>query len=188
MPFLFCSPGLFGKNKPEISALPLRDRVFLDKTNRAIGKGAATLTVVMVLVTFVIVVLRYGFNLGWIWLQEMVTWMHAAVFLLAAAYTFSEDAHVRVDVFYRSWSQRTKNKVDLVGNVFCLCPLALLLLVGSLDYVSASWEMKESSREAGGLAYPFIPLLKTLLPLTGLMLFSQGLVHAYACYLKLKDD
>jgi hypothetical protein len=48
--------------------------------------------------------------------------------------------------------------------------------------------MKESSREAGGLAYPFIPLLKTLLPLTGLMLFSQGLVHAYACYLKLKDD
>ncbi len=188
MPFLFCSPGLFGKNKPEVSALPLRDRVFLDKANRAIGKGAATLTVVMVLVTFVIVVLRYGFNLGWIWLQEMVTWMHAAVFLLAAAYTFSEDAHVRVDVFYRNWSERTKNKVDLVGNVFCLCPLALLLLVGSLDYVSASWEMKESSREAGGLAYPFIPLLKTLLPLTGLMLFSQGLVHAYACYLKLKDD
>ena len=162
--------------------------MFLDKTNRAIGKGAATLTVVMVLVTFVIVVLRYGFNLGWIWLQEMVTWMHAAVFLLAAAYTFSEDAHVRVDVFYRNWSQRTKNKVDLIGNVFCLCPLALLLLVGSLDYVSASWEMKESSREAGGLAYPFIPLLKTLLPLTGLMLFSQGSVHAYACYLKLKDD
>jgi len=160
----------------------------LDKINRAIGKGAANLTLLMVLVTFVIVVLRYGFNLGWIWLQETVTWMHAAVFLLAAAYTFSEDSHVRVDVFYRNWSQRTKNKVNLIGNVLCLCPIALLLLVGSLDYVSASWEMQESSREAGGLAYPWIPLLKTLLPLTGLMLFSQGLAQAYVCYLKLKND
>ena len=137
--------------------------MFLDKINRAIGKGVANLTLLMVLVTFIVVVLRYGFNLGWIWLQEIVTWMHAAVFLLAAAYTFSEDAHVRVDVFYRNWSERTKNKVNLIGNVFCLCPIALLLLVGSLDYVSASWEMQESSREAGGLAYPLIPLLKTLI-------------------------
>ncbi len=160
----------------------------LDKINRAIGKGAANLTLLMVLVTFVIVVLRYGFNLGWIWLQETVTWMHAAVFLLAAAYTFSEDSHVRVDVFYRNWSQHTKNKVNLIGNVLCLCPIALLLLVGSLDYVFASWEMQESSREAGGLAYPWIPLLKTLLPLAGLMLFSQGLAQAYVCYLRLKND
>ena len=160
----------------------------LDKINRAIGKGVANLALLMVLVTFIIVVLRYGFNLGWIWLQETVTWMHAAVFLLAAAYTFSEDSHVRVDVFYRNWSQRTKNQVNLIGNVLCLCPIALLLLVGSLDYVSASWEMQESSREAGGLAYPWIPLLKTLLPLTGLMLFSQGLAQAYVCYLKLKND
>ena len=162
--------------------------MFLDKIKRASGKGVANLTLLMVLVTFIVVVLRYGFNLGWIWLQEIVTWMHAAVFLLAAAYTFSEDAHVRVDVFYRNWSARTKNKVNLIGNVFCLCPIALLLLVGSLDYVSASWEMQESSREAGGLAYPLIPLLKTLIPLTGLMLFSQGLVHAYSSYLRLQHD
>ena len=162
--------------------------MFLDKINRAIGKGVANLTLLMVLGTFIVVVLRYGFNLGWIWLQEMVTWMHAAVFLLAAAYTFSEDAHVRVDVFYRNWSERTKNKVNLIGNVFCLCPIALLLLVGSLDYVSASWEVQESSREAGGLAYPLIPMRKTLLPLTGLMLFSQGVVRAYSCYLWLRHD
>ena len=168
--------------------LPLSDLVLLDKINCAIGKRVASLTLLMVLVTFVIVVLRYGFNLGWIWLQEAVTWMHAAVFLLAAAYTFSEDAHVRVDVFYRNWSQRTKNKVNLIGNVFCLCPIALLLLIGSLDYVFASWEMQESSREAGGLAYPWIPLLKTLLPLAGLMLFSRGLAQAYVCYLRLKHD
>ena len=168
--------------------LPLSDLVLLDKINRAIGKGVANLTLFMVLVTFVVVVLRYGFNLGWIWLQELVTWMHAAVFLLAAAYTFSEDAHVRVDVFYRNWSQRTKNTVNLIGNVFCLCPIALLLLLGRLDNVTASWEMQESAREAGGLAYPWIPLLKTLLPLTGLMLFSQGLAQAYVCYLRLKHD
>jgi TRAP-type mannitol/chloroaromatic compound transport system permease small subunit len=162
--------------------------IFIDSVNQAIGKYVARLTIAMVAVTFVIVVLRYGFNLGWIWLQELVTWMHAAVFLLTAAYAFSEDAHVRVDVFYRNCDKNTQHKINLVGSIFCLCPIALLMMAGSLDYVLASWQMKEASGDAGGLAYPFIPLLKTLIPLTGLMLFAQGFSNACSSLLKLKRD
>ena len=92
----------------------------LRTTNRLIGIAASYLLIAMVLVTFFIVLLRYGFSLGWIWLQESVTWMHAAVFLLVAPYAFSQDAHVRVDVFYRQWSQKTKNKVNLVGSLLSI--------------------------------------------------------------------
>ena len=155
---------------------------------RLIGVASSYLLLAMVLVTFFIVMLRYGFSLGWIWLQESITWMHAAVFLLVAPYAFSQDAHVRVDVLYRQWSQKTKNKVNLVGSLLCLCPVALFLIIGSFDYVIASWETKETSKDAGGLIYPFIPLLKTFIPITGLLLFFQGLISAKDSYNRINDD
>ena len=155
---------------------------------RLIGVASSYLLLAMVLVTFFIVMLRYGFSLGWIWLQESVTWMHAAVFLLVAPYAFSQDAHVRVDVFYRQWSQKTKNKVNLVGSLLCLCPVALFLIIGSFDYVIASWETKETSKDAGGLIYPFIPLLKTFIPITGLLLLFQGLISAKDSFNWINND
>ena len=69
-----------------------------------IGSGASWLTLFMVIVTFVIVVMRYVFDAGLIWLQESVIWMHAVVFMLGAAYTLEQEEHVRVDVFYRTMS------------------------------------------------------------------------------------
>jgi len=103
----------------------------------------ASLTLFMVLVTFIIVVLRYGFNLGWIWLQEMVTWMHAAVFLLAAAYTFSEDAHVRVDVFYARLSVKRKAITDLLTSVFFFIFAGTLLGTGYIFFSDSIgvWEV-----------------------------------------------
>ena len=77
------------------------------------GTVIAWLTIMMVLLTFSIVVLRYAFNLGWISMQESVTWMHAAVFMLGAAYTLKRDEHVRVDIFYRGMSVRRQAIVDL---------------------------------------------------------------------------
>ncbi|MCZ6584533.1 MAG: TRAP transporter small permease subunit, partial [Gammaproteobacteria bacterium] len=79
----------------------LRLRQFLEDFSEFTGTVIAWLTIMMVLVTFVIVVLRYAFDLGWISMQESVTWMHAAVFMLGAAYTLKRDEHVRVDIFYR---------------------------------------------------------------------------------------
>ena len=155
---------------------------------RLIGVASSYLLLAMVLVTFFIVMLRYGFSLGWIWLQESIIWMHAAVFLLVAPYAFSQDAHVRVDVFYRQWSQKTKNKVNLVGSLLCLCPVALFLIIVSFDYVISSWETKETSKDAGGLIYPFVPLLKTFIPITGLLLFFQGLISAKDSYNRINDD
>ncbi len=148
----------------------------LERANVLIGRGVAWLTLTMVVVTFTIVVLRYLFGIGWIWLQESVTWMHAAVFMLGASYTLARDEHVRVDVFYRPARDRRRAVIDLSGTLLFLIPVALFLFWGSLDYVLASWAIQEGSGEAGGLIYPAVPLLKSLIPVTALLLLLQALV------------
>ena len=77
----------------------LRLRETLERFSELTGSAVAWLTILMVLGTFVIVLLRYGFDLGWIAMQESITWMHAAVFMLGTAYTLQRDEHVRVDIF-----------------------------------------------------------------------------------------
>ncbi len=153
----------------------------IDTANKVLGEALAWLTSLMVLVTFVIVVLRYAFDTGWIWLQESVTWMHALVFMLAAAYTLGRDEHVRVDIFYRRMDARKKALVNLLGALFLLTPTWLLLIIVSWDYVADSWSIYESSREAGGL--PGLFLLKSVIPLTAALLLLQGLSQALSGFL-----
>jgi len=137
-----------------------------------IGRGVAWLVLAMVLLIFLVVVQRYVFNAGSIALQESVTYLHALVFMLAAAWTLSEDGHVRVDIFYREASPRRKAWVNLLGSLVFLLPFAVFMLLGSWDYVSASWALYEGSREAGGL--PLVWLLKSLIPLFAVLLITQG--------------
>ena len=148
----------------------------IDTLNEIIGRGVAWLALAMVLVTFTVVVLRYAFDLGWIAMQESVTWLHSLVFLLGAAYTLKHAGHVRVDIFYAAASPRRKALVDLLGSLLLLLPICLFIFYVSWDYVADSWSVWESSREAGGL--PGIFLLKsTLLVMAGLLLL-QGLAEA----------
>ena len=156
--------------------------------NIIVGKTVSYLVLVMVGLVFSIVVMRYVFSTGRIWLQELVIWMHAAVFLLSAAYTLSEDSHVRVDVFFRRWGRESQNRINLIGSVLCLCPVSLFLVFGSLDYVVSSWVLQEASKDAGGLVYPFIPLLKTMIPLCGAMLFFQALFISHRAIQETRND
>jgi TRAP-type mannitol/chloroaromatic compound transport system permease small subunit len=147
----------------------------IDKVSIFTGRAAAWLTLAMVIVTFIVVVMRYVFDSGLIWLQESVTWMHAAVFMLGAAYTLQRDEHVRVDIFYRDMSKRRRAIVNLLGVVFFIVPLCLFFFIEALDYVGASWNMREVSRNAGGLPYPLVPLLKSLLIVMPVSVLLQGL-------------
>jgi len=156
--------------------LLLRFGAFAERVNVAVGKAVAWLTLFMVIVTCVVVVLRYAFSSGWIWMQETVTWAHGVVFMLAAAYTLSGDEHVRVDIFYRNASARRKAVVDLLGSLLLLLPVCAFLLWASFDYAAASWSVAEASRQTGGL--PGLFLLKSVIPLTALMLLLQGLAMA----------
>ncbi|MBT8062556.1 MAG: TRAP transporter small permease subunit [Xanthomonadales bacterium] len=137
------------------------------------GRIVSWLTLALVVLTFSVVVLRYGFNLGWIWLQESITYLHAAVFMLAAAWTLGEDGHVRVDIFYRNASPRFRALVNMVGCILFLLPFCIFLIIIGWDYVASSWRRLEGSREAGGLGAVF--LLKSLILLLPALLLVQCL-------------
>jgi TRAP-type mannitol/chloroaromatic compound transport system permease small subunit len=145
----------------------------LEKLVGITGRAVAWLTLAIVMLTFAIVVLRYGFNLGWIWMQESVTFLHATIFMLAAAWTLQEGGHVRVDIFYRDQSEKHKAMVNLVGSVIFLIPLCVFLLVIGWEYVFSSWKLLEGSREAGGL--PLVYLLKSLILLLPALLLAQAI-------------
>ncbi len=139
------------------------------------GRAVSWLTLLMVIVTFIVVVLRYVFDIGWIALQESITYMHAMVFLVGASWAMQHDAHVRVDIFYSRFSTRTKAWVDLFGSLLLLLPVMIFIAWISWEYVIDSWEVLEGSREAGGL--PAVFLLKSLIVVLAIMLILQALVQ-----------
>jgi len=148
----------------------------IDTLNEYIGRGIAWLTVAMVALTFAVVVLRYAFNLGWIAMQESITWLHALVFMLGAAYTLKHDAHVRVDIFYSKLGTRGRAWVDLAGALLLLLPVAGFILWVSWGYVASSWTLLEGSREQGGL--PAVFVLKSAIPAMSILLILQGVSQA----------
>jgi len=150
------------------------------------GRFLAWLTLGMAVITALIVVLRYGFNIGSIMAQESVIYMHGALFLLGAAYALKTGAHVRVDIFYRNFDPRTKAWVNSVGGIVFLLPLCVFILVSSWDYVSESWGMRERSPEPGGI--PAVYLLKSLLPLAAINLALQGVAEILRSALLLAQD
>ena len=162
-----------------------RLKEILERFSDLTGSAVAWLTVLMVLGTFVIVVLRYVFDLGWIAMQESIVWMHAAVFMLGASYTLKRNEHVRVDIFYRRMSADRRAWVDVAGTVVFLLPLAVFVAVTSWDYVYTSWAIGEASREAGGLPFPFVPILKSLIPATAVLLILQGVADLMGAVLVL---
>ena len=144
----------------------------IDGLNKRLGEWISYFTFLMAAITFVVVILRYGFNIGWIAMQESVTYLHAAVFLIGSAYTLQHDGHVRVDVFYRRFSPKRKALVNLIGTLFLLIPVMLFITIVSWHYVSESWQTLEGSMESGGL--PFLYVLKSFILVFSITMLLQG--------------
>lgn len=147
------------------------------------GRSIAWLTLAMVLIQFLVVVLRYGFSEGSIATQESITYLHALVFMLGAAYTLKREGHVRVDIFYRKMSDRGRAWVDLLGTLLLLAPMFVFLVIVSWTTVINSWTRLEGSPEAGGL--PLVFLLKTILLVMPVLMLLQGISLAARNLLRL---
>lgn len=148
------------------------------------GRSIAWLTLGMVLVTFAIVVFRYVFSLGWIWLQESVSYLHAFVFMLGAAYTFRHEGHVRVDIFYRKYTLRQRALVDFLGNLLLVLPMCLFIFFNSWDNVSNSWARLEGSEETGGLDLVYV--MKTCMLIMPVLVSLQAIAYILRNFLVLR--
>ncbi len=143
---------------------------------RIVGRISLYLIMAMAAVQFGIVILRYVFGLNFIAMQESVTYMHGAVFLLAGGYALISDDHVRVDIFYREATPHRKAFVDLAGTYVLLFPFCFVALWAAGPYVANSWAVHEGSMEQSGIKGVY--LLKTLIPIYLTLLALAGFVIA----------
>jgi TRAP-type mannitol/chloroaromatic compound transport system permease small subunit len=151
----------------------------IERLAEVAGRAVSWLTLGLALVGFLVVILRYAFDTGFIWMQESVTWMHALVFMVGASYTLKHEEHVRVDVIYRGLTVRKRAVIDLIGTVLFLLPFCAYVLYESLPYLEGSWRIGERSREAGGL--PALYLLKAVIPVMAVLLAIQGVAVVLRC-------
>ncbi|MCX7310676.1 MAG: TRAP transporter small permease subunit [Hyphomicrobiales bacterium] len=156
------------------ASLVFADRI--DRLNGLIGRAVSWLCLLVVLIQFAVVLMRYVLGLGSIWLTETIVYGHATMLMLAAAWTLREGGHVRVDIFYADMGPRRRAVVDLGGALLLLLPFMLLLLWFTVPYVSRSWSILETSRETSGL--PAIYLLKTLIAAFAVLMTLQGITQA----------
>jgi TRAP-type mannitol/chloroaromatic compound transport system permease small subunit len=153
---------------------------FSDKT----GKIVAWTALALVIIQFVVVVMRYVFGVGSVFAQESLLYLFGSRYMLGAGYTRRHDAHVRVDVFYRSATARFKAWVDLAGVVLMLLPMCAVIWIHSVPYVMASWAVREGSRETSGIQAVY--LLKTEILIFCVLVAIQGIAMALHALMVLK--
>ena len=156
----------------------------VDALNEAIGCCLSWSFLLMTIVTLLVVFLGSAFRVGYVWMSELVVYMHASLFTLAAAYTLLHDGHVRIDVFYARLSPKRQAWVNLCGVFLLLLPVCVAIFSYSLPYVAASWQVWEKSPEGQGL--PAVFLLKSCLLLMPVLLALQGLSLAAKSYLQIR--
>ena len=148
----------------------------IERVSEATGRGVAWLALLMVLVQFVVVVMRYVFGLSVLVMQESIWYMHSIIFLVAAGYTLLHNAHVRVDVLYGSVDAKRKALIDLGGVLIILLPTCAATVWLSWDYVLNAWKVREGSVEVSGIQAVY--LLKTCIWLFAGTLALQGIALA----------
>ena len=146
---------------------------YLDSFSEMTGKICSWFVALMVLVTCLVVIMRYGLDMGSVFLQDVVLYLHGVLFLLGAAFALKRGAHVRVDIFYRNFSTSKKALVDLLGNLIFLQPICWTILLYSWGYVEFSWRIMEVSPEPDGL--PFVYVQKSLLIVVAILLALQSI-------------
>ena len=145
----------------------------IDELNKKIGKIAAWASLLMVLVIFTDVVMRYVFKTSFVFTQELEWHIFAFVFLIGAGCTLLNDGHVRVDIIYQKLNDKKKAWVNLLGVIFFLIPGCLLIIVTSIPFVHNSLIILECSPDPGGIPLRFI--VKSFIPIGFILLILQGI-------------
>jgi len=128
---------------------------------------------------------RYLFSTGSIALQELEWHLFDVIILFGIAYTLKENAHVRVDIFYASYSKKTKAMLNVISSLFFILPFSALIIYLGVDFVALSFAQNEASSNPGGLEYRF--LVKSLLPLSFVFLALVALKDVKTNYLRWKS-
>ncbi|MEO8560051.1 MAG: TRAP transporter small permease subunit, partial [Rhodospirillales bacterium] len=142
----------------------------LDWVTEWSGELVAWWTVLSIFVYYYEVVVRFVFNSPTNWVHESMFLMFGMQYLIAGAYAYKFDAHVRVDVFYVKFSDRTKAVLDLLTSAFFFVFIGTMLATGFI-YMQTSIQLGEVSFSEWGIQYWPI---KIAIPVGAALLLLQG--------------
>jgi TRAP-type mannitol/chloroaromatic compound transport system permease small subunit len=166
-----------------LDGLALRLFRAIDRVTGAALSVAVASGLLLLFATLAVVVLRYAFGLSFTWLNEIMTYSFAAMFMLGSAAAMRDGAHVRVDILRPRFGETGRNWVELAGIYLFLFPICLRLIVTGEEGLARSWLLMEGSRESDGL--PILYLFKTLVPVFSVLLMAQGLSEALKAALRI---
>lgn len=158
----------------------------INKINNTLGKIFSWFTLLLILVVCIDVLLRYAFNYSIVAMQELEWHIFAVMFLMGASFTLLKDGHVRVDVFYVKYSEKTKAIINIIGTILFLIPLCVLIIWTSYEFAAISFRINETSPDGGGLPARYI--IKSFIPISFFFLFLQGLSMLFNSILTLKEN
>jgi len=152
----------------------------IDRFVDAVGRVTAWSSFALALVMGGNVLLRYGFNTGSVWSQELEWHLMSPICLFGMSYALRHGEHVRVDVLFASFSQRNKYLVEIISAVLAMA-ISLIIIKLSWAYVMQSWSIGEGTANPGGISARY--LLKALIPIGFALLFLQSLAQAIQYFL-----
>ena len=158
---------------------------WIDRINQWTGNMVAWVTLLLVLVVFTDVLMRYIFNTSFVVTQELEWHLFGFIFLIGAGYTLLHDGHVRVDIIYQRLGPTASAWVNLVGVIVFLIPGCVLVILTSWKFVLQSWAVMEGSPDPGGIPMRF--LIKGTIPVGFTLLLLQGIGLGIRSLLKILD-
>ncbi len=158
---------------------------YIDNINRYFASISAFLVLFLAVLVFYDAFMRYLFHQGSIALQELEWHLFDLSFLLAIGYTLKHDKHVRVDIFFDKFSDKTKEYINILDNLFLIIPFSLLLVYYGYDFSMQSFMQHEASSDPGGLCCRYI--IKSTIVLSAILLLLQGVSEIIKSYAKVKN-
>ncbi len=159
---------------------------FIDSLSAWVGKAFAWLILVLTFGVSYEVFVRYVLSAPTTWAFDISYISYGALFLMAGAYGVSRNSHVRADVLYRFWRPRIQATMDLVLYIAFFLPAVVAFIYSGWGYAKMSIRFREVSifSPAGVPVFP----LKTLIPVTGVLLLLQGLAEIIRCILCIRSN
>ncbi|MFG1361099.1 TRAP transporter small permease subunit [Xanthobacter pseudotagetidis] len=156
----------------------------VDTLNTFIGKLFAWTIVILTLAICYEVFCRYALRAPTTWAYDVSYMLYGTLFMMAGAYTLARNGHVRGDFLYRNWPVKRQALVDLILYFVFFFPGIIALIYSGWNYFYLSYLLNEHSSFSpdGPMIWPF----KGLIPLTGLLMFLQGVVEVVRCAIALK--
>ena len=146
----------------------------IDKISEWSGRICIWIIIPLTVVVAFEVISRRVFDVPHIWAPEVTSYIYGTHFMLVAAYTLLYRAHVSIDIIYLRFSARVRGILDIFTHMVFFFPFCIIVFYQGVIFAQTSWAQHETSASA---TLPFVPHMKTVIPITFALLLIQGLAN-----------